>query len=63
MRLPVRCMTRGCLSALSYIRRRDTGRPGMAGGKAHLCTMQEYHQKKKGDTIPLVNSTHSGRLA
>ena len=63
MRLPVRRMTRGCLGALRYIRRRDTGRPGMACGKAHLRAMQEYHQKKKGDTTPLVNSTHSGRLA
>ncbi len=63
MRLPVRCMTRGCLGALGGIRRKDTGRPGMASGKAHLCAMQEYHQEKKGDTTPLVNSTHSGRLA
>ncbi len=63
MRLPVRCMTRGCLGALRYIRRRDTGRPGMACSKAYLCAMQEYHQEKKGDAIPLVNSTHSGRLA
>ena len=63
MRLPVRCMTRGCLGALPGIRRRDIGRPGMAGGKAHLGAVQEYHQEKKGDTILLANSTHSGRLA
>ena len=63
MRLPVRCMTRGCLRALSCVRRRDTGCPSMTGGKAHLRAMQEYHQEKKGDTAPLVNSTHSARLA
>ena len=63
MRLPVRCMTRSCQSALRCVRRRNAGRPGMAGGKAHLCAMQEYHQEKKGDTTPLVNSIHSGRLA
>ena len=63
MRLPVRRMTRGCLGTLRCIRRRDTGRPGMAGGKAHLRAMQEYHQEKKGDAIPLANSTHSARLA
>ena len=63
MRLPVRCMAWSCLGALGGIRRKDTGRPGMAGGKAHLGAMQEQHQEKKGDAIPLVNSTHSGRLA
>ena len=62
MRLPARCMTRSCLGALRDIRRRDIGRPGMAGGKAHLRAMQEYHQEEKGDTTPLVNSTHSVRL-
>ncbi len=63
MRLPVRGMTRSFLSALRCVGRRNAGRPGMAGGKAHLCAMQEYHQEKKGDTTPLVNSAHSGRLA
>ena len=61
IRLLVRCMTRVCLAALS--RRRDTGRPSMAGRKAHLRAMQEYHQKKKGDTILLVNPAHSVTLA
>ncbi len=63
MRLSVRCMARGGLSALRCIRRRDAGRPSMTGSKAHLRAMQEQCQKKKGDTILLVNSTHSVTLA
>ncbi len=63
MRFPGRCMTRGCLGTLGSVRRRDTGRPRMTGGKAHLRAMQEYYQEKKGDTAPLVNSAHGARLA